>query len=74
MGRSLAYVSVHFVHSQHGFLDVALGLHPVPLVVVEWCRGTHAQLHRPVAHVKGEGDHVSSYVGKKSKKFFAKLT
>lgn len=65
MGRGLAHVSVHFVQSQHSFLYVALGLHPVPLVVVEGHWGAHAQLHRPVAHVKREGDHVRSCVREK---------
>lgn len=64
LGRSWTHVSVRFVQSQYGFFHVALGLHSVPLVVVEGRRRAHAQLHRPVAHIKGEGDHVRSCVKK----------
>ena len=56
LGGGGADLPVLPVQLQRRLLHVALGNHAMPLVVVERRGRAHAQLHRPVPHVEGEGD------------------
>lgn len=52
---------VGLIQLEDGLLDVPLGHHPVPLVVVERRVRVHCQLNRSVAHVEREGDDFGGY-------------
>lgn len=62
VSRSLLRGGRELVHAQRGLLDVALGAHTVPPVVVQRDARPHPHLQRPISHVERE-DHLRGSFG-----------
>ena len=59
--RSDLRCPIRLIQLEDCLLDVSLGHHAMPLVVIEGCVRMHCQLHRSVSDIEGEGDDFRSY-------------